>query len=886
MAKIHVDGQAFEVDGSQNLLHTCLSLGFDLEYFCWHPALGSVGACRQCAVKQFKDETDERAGKGKIVMACMTPAADGTRISIRDPEAVAFRAGIIEGLMLNHPHDCPVCDEGGECHLQDMTVMTGHSYRRNRFAKRTFRNQQLGPCLNHEMNRCIQCYRCVRFYREYAGGRDLDVFGLRNLTYFGRAEDGTLESEWSGNLAEVCPTGVFTDATLGRHYVRKWDQQMSPSVCGHCGLGCNITHAQRAGQLRRTVNRYNGQVNGYFICDRGRYAYEFAQSDARLRSASVSDDEIIARLARVADERTIGIGSPRASLEANFALRALVGRDHFFMGMADSEATLMALALDLARRSSARVPTIAEASQSDAVLILGEDLPNVAPRLALAVRQAVRQRSFEHARRHHIPVWLDQAVRTLARDELSPLYVFTPFATRLDDVATIAGRVAPDDVACLGFAVAHVIDASLPAVSDLNPAQRCQAEDIARSLLAAQRPLVISGPSLGCDAVMRAAAAVAQALCNQGRAAALAFTAPECNSVGAALFGAGRLVAAFERVAIGATRVVILENDLYRRAPASEVDKLFERAGEVIVLDCIRSRTSERATIAVPSATRAESDGTLVSSETRAQRFFQVMPPAAPLRASWRWLAQALAKAGRADWQTLDQIIAALAADIPALAPIVHAAPSAEFRLDGAKIPRAPHRESGRTAESANIQVQDRPPPSDPDSALAFSMEGTTRQPPASLVPFFWSPAWNSVQAVNKFQEEIAGPLRGGDAGVRLIDGMKDGGFDPGGPPPPFSLRPGQLWAMPHFQIFGSDELARHAPAVAARTPPAALTVHPEDGVALRVLAGDVVDVRSETETARLTVVFSESVARGTAAMSAGHPETLRLPTWIRILRP
>ncbi|MEP7152103.1 MAG: 2Fe-2S iron-sulfur cluster-binding protein, partial [Nitrospira sp.] len=136
MATVHVDGTAYQMNAEENLLHGCLSSGLNLPYFCWHPALGSVGACRQCAVKQFKDEQDQ---EGKIVMACMTPAADGTRIAIQNPEAVAFRAAIIEGLMINHPHDCPVCDEGGECHLQDMTVMTGHNYRRYEFDKRTFR---------------------------------------------------------------------------------------------------------------------------------------------------------------------------------------------------------------------------------------------------------------------------------------------------------------------------------------------------------------------------------------------------------------------------------------------------------------------------------------------------------------------------------------------------------------------------------------------------------------------------------------------------------------------------------------------------------------------------------------------------------------------------
>ena len=202
MATVYIDNKPYQMNPDQNLLHGCLSLGLKLPYFCWHPALGSVGACRQCAVKQFKDEHDEH---GKIVMSCMTPAAEGTRISIDDAEAAAFRAGIIEGLMLNHPHDCPVCDEGGECHLQDMTVMTGHDYRRYEFDKRTFRNQNLGPLVNHEMNRCIQCYRCVRYYRDYAGGDDLNAFASRNTVFFGRHEDGVLENEFSGNLVEICP---------------------------------------------------------------------------------------------------------------------------------------------------------------------------------------------------------------------------------------------------------------------------------------------------------------------------------------------------------------------------------------------------------------------------------------------------------------------------------------------------------------------------------------------------------------------------------------------------------------------------------------------------------------------------------------------------------
>ena len=129
MATIHVDGKEYEVDGADNLLQACLSLGLDIPYFCWHPALGSVGACRQCAVKQYQNAEDTR---GRLVMSCMTPASDGTFISIDDGEAKQFRESVVEWLMTNHPHDCPVCEEGGNCHLQDMTVMTGHSFRRYR----------------------------------------------------------------------------------------------------------------------------------------------------------------------------------------------------------------------------------------------------------------------------------------------------------------------------------------------------------------------------------------------------------------------------------------------------------------------------------------------------------------------------------------------------------------------------------------------------------------------------------------------------------------------------------------------------------------------------------------------------------------------------------
>jgi NADH-quinone oxidoreductase subunit G len=145
MAKLNIDNKIYEVTEGKNLLETCLSLKLDLPYFCWHPAMGSVGACRQCAVKIFKDEKDP---VGKLMMSCMETVKDGLRISIGDNGAKSFREQVIEWLMTNHPHDCAVCDEGGSCHLQDMTVMTGHHNRSYHYTKRTHQNQELGPFLH------------------------------------------------------------------------------------------------------------------------------------------------------------------------------------------------------------------------------------------------------------------------------------------------------------------------------------------------------------------------------------------------------------------------------------------------------------------------------------------------------------------------------------------------------------------------------------------------------------------------------------------------------------------------------------------------------------------------------------------------------------------
>lgn len=866
MVTLHIDNAPYQVEDGQCLLSACLALGLNLTYFCWHPALGSVGACRQCAVIQYKDERDDQ---GRLVMACMTPVKDGLRVSLNAAPARDFRAGNIELLMTNHPHDCPVCEEGGECHLQDMTLMSGHTVRRYRGLKRTYRNQDMGPFINHEMNRCIACYRCVRFYDDYAGGKDLQALGIHNTVYFGRFEDGALDNEFSGNLVEVCPTGVFTDKTFSAHYVRKWDLQTAPSVCGHCSLGCNTSPGERYGELRRIVNRYNHDVNGYFLCDRGRFGYGFVNSSARLKysGGDAPPEQALEQLrAAVADGRTVlGIGSPRASVEANFMLRTLVGADNFHAGLGAGEQDLLAMIYSIMRQGGIGIPSLKDAEAADAVLILGSDITQTGPRLALALRQAARSAVLRAAEKLKIPAWLDAPVRELAKDYKTPFVIASPRATQLDDCATDCFRAGPEAIARLGFAVAHALDAGAPVPNDTDPALAAKARTIADCLREARRPLIVTGVECASLDVIQAAYNIAKALPADRRS--LAFALPEANSLGLTMLGGRPLAQARERVRRERAVVIILENDLYRRAAPAVIDGLLTDAERVVVIDGIATATSGRADMILPAATYAESDGTLVNNEGRAQRYFSVFPPAPTVRPSWQWLAALIPDR---DFSHFDAVTRACAEAVPALAGIVRAAPERGFRVYDMKIPRQAERASGRTALHADVDVSESQQPPDPETPFAYSMEGALDDVPPALKPMFWSPGWNSNQAVNKFQDDIGGHLRGGESGIRLIesvDGMA--WFQP--PAAAAGTTPADLRRvvfLPH--IFGSEELSALSPPIAERSPAPFVALNPADAGEME--PSELVRLYDENGRllATLPLKLDASLARGLVGLPLG----------------
>lgn len=976
MAVIHIDGTTVEVDSSDNLLQACLSLGIDVPYFCYHPALGSAGACRQCAVKQYQNKEDMEAGRGRLVMSCMVAPSDDMYISVTDDEAKAFRKSMVELLMVNHPHDCPTCEEGGHCHLQDMTYMSGHSRRRYRFTKRTHHNQELGPFIAHEMNRCIACYRCVRFYKDYAGGEDLGVYGSNERVYFGRDKDGQFESEFSGNLTEVCPTGVFTDKTHSERYNRKWDMQYAPSICHGCSAGCNISAGERYGELRRIENRYNGEVNRYFLCDRGRFGYGYVnradrptQALERINDKHVKiniDYALDETIKRIKDKKVIGIGSPRASLETNFALKNMVGFDSFSTGLNHQQQALVNKCIEVLSTEGIYNPGMADIESHDAVLVLGEDITQTSSRVALSIRQAAKNEAIKMAAAAKTQSWLAEPVKRIGQGVQSPVYIIDVIQTKLEDISKVSVVATPEDITKLGFKVADAIANLADDLAQIADAQRAQqdadeasdpmqalAQQIAYDLIQADKPLVVSGTSLSSIALIEAAAQITQAL-TQKRAAikateqqqveahnakveaaeAQAATAqqsedkdlsakpnkpetgvdteaqddverepatklelkevnknyhaqagiylavPDANSIGVCMLG-GQSVE--ELLATDFDVVIVAENQLTDAIDAHKLTQLLADK-TVIALDHQLLDWHKDVDIVLPAASFAEADGTLISAEGRAQRFFQVYDneyyhPMSSIKEGWRWLhAVHSSLEGRdVDWTLLDDVINALIATHPKLAGIRDAAPDADYRMTGLKIARQPRRYSGRTSMRAPVSVHEPMQPKDLDTGLTFSMEGYSgKQTPSSMIPFASAAGWNSPQAWNKYQDKVGGSLRNGDPGVRLFDRLERLATRQYVAPEATSatttdMQQGQAKLVPVYNLYASSMMASRSTVVAEQLPLATWRVGIDDAKAWGLAAGDYLAIEIDKQQITLPVELVDYLAEGCIGYPVGQ---------------
>jgi NADH-quinone oxidoreductase subunit G len=612
MGTMRIDGHDIPFQENDNILKAALAANIEIPYFCYHAALGSLGACRLCAVEVASVDPTQSP---RVVMSCLEFARDGLNVSVSAAAARQVRQRVIEFLMINHPHDCPVCDEGGECHLQEMTVACGPPYRRYRGRKRTFTNQYLGPLVHHEMNRCITCYRCTRFYQDYALGDDLGSMRLRNEVYFGRFQDGPLTSPFAGNLVEICPTGVFTDAVFRQHFARVWDLETAPSICPHCSVGCNTLPGARDGTLRRMRNRFHPELNRWFICDRGRYGHQYSEHidrplTPRVRDEKVSYREALAAAAeqiKAARDKTGGLGSTREDLESNAMLQTLLNKlSGRFATFSDPQLETATVAAVAALQSSGGAPSLAEIEQADAALVVG-DLTAHAPMMDLALRQAYRA-GAKLAILHSGPSLL---ARFAATTLTVPPHEISAHLLRLHEQAT-AAPTAP----------------TAPAPSNEHEKELA---DIAVYLTAAQRPVLIGVSETMAVPEIAAMVQLATAL---GSRAKLAYALPGANTYGTILLTpTTSTTAMLEAIESGQIQtLIVIGNDPLGDARLGTRWRAARRhLSTLIVLDCVATATAEAADILLPVAAWAERGGTFVNYEGRAQGFAPVFQRTEPL---------------------------------------------------------------------------------------------------------------------------------------------------------------------------------------------------------------------------------------------------------------
>jgi NADH-quinone oxidoreductase subunit G len=701
MPKLIIDDLEIEVPEKTKVIEAAERLGIMIPRFCYHPGLGSVGACRVCAVKFLQGPF-----RG-VQMSCMVEARDGMVVSTTDPEAVAFRKHVIEWLMLNHPHDCPVCDEGGHCLLQEETVAGGHGIRRYRGEKRTYRDQFLGVFVQHEMNRCIHCYRCRRFYQEYAGYRDLGAMQIANHVYFGRFTDGPLESPFAGNLIDICPTGVYTDKPA-RYKGRRWDFERSPSVCIHCSLGCHTVASARYREMVRQEARFSAEINGYFICDRGRFGFYYTNHAERQRCARIGSgqpgwDEAVRstaeQLTRISrdhgPEAIASLGSTRCSLETLGLLRHLSKRCGWRQPNTFMEPGLQRNVQRAVARLDERIAVSLRAVEgADFILAVGVDPVNEAPMLALAMRQA-----FRHGATLAVidprPVCLPLEFHHLAvaPADLDPCFSLLIKASAPSPSATDAGPGA------------SFLGDPLPGSFAPDPVLQDRISALSARLRESQRPVIVCGTDIVPESTLDLAADNALLLRATKPRSGLFYLLPGANAFGAALLSAGEssFMDTIEAIETGAVKALVaVESDPFWSFPDQQrLQQALDQLDLLLVLDYLPSRLAQRAQVFLPTATLFEAEACFVNQEGRAQlteaifrggmplvqvsggnhppRVYGHPPPGGGPKPAWQVLTDLMsAMSSQEKTMTREGVWAFLAQENPIFAKLAHSAPGSE----------------------------------------------------------------------------------------------------------------------------------------------------------------------------------------------------------------
>lgn len=389
MAKVTVDGIEVEVPNGVSVLQACEAAGKEIPRFCYHERLSVAGNCRMCLVEVEKAP--------KPIASCAYPVADGMKVFTDSEMVRRARRGVMEFLLINHPLDCPICDQGGECDLQDQAMAYGLDRSRYLEEKRAVKDKYMGPLVKTIMTRCIQCTRCVRFATEVAGVPELGATNRGENMEIGTYVEKALTTELSGNLIDICPVGALTSRPYA-FVSRPWELRKTDSIDVLDATGTNIRIDTRAGEVLRILPRTNDDVNEEWMADRGRFSFDglkrrrldrpWIKVDGRLRPASWSEalGAVAARLKGLPGERIGAVVGGLADAEAIVALKDLMGA----LGSRNLECRVDGAAVDASRRDFYTFNTgIAGIEEADALLIIGANPRLEAPVLNARIRKRV-----------------------------------------------------------------------------------------------------------------------------------------------------------------------------------------------------------------------------------------------------------------------------------------------------------------------------------------------------------------------------------------------------------------------------------------------------------------------------------------------------------------
>ncbi|OOG23327.1 NADH-quinone oxidoreductase subunit G [Thioalkalivibrio denitrificans] len=635
LVNIEVNGMPLQARKGAMLIEVTDGAGIRVPRFCYHKKLSVAANCRMCLVEVEKAP--------KPMPACATPVMEGMKVYTRSPKALAAQKATMEFLLINHPLDCPICDQGGECELQDVAMGYGESVSRYTEAKRVVKDKDIGPLISTEMTRCIHCTRCVRFGEEIAGIRELGATGRGEFMQIGTFIERSVDSEMSGNVIDLCPVGALT-AKPSRYTLRPWELIQHPAVAPHDSIGSNLFLHTREGRVMRVVPRDNEVVNETWISDRDRYSYTGIHAPDRLTTPMVKDNgkwtstdwetaltRVVEGLRGTAPAEIGALLSPHATLEELYLAQKLL------RGMGVTHIDHRLRQNDFSRTDADPLfpylgLAVADLEKVDAALLVGSNVRKDQPIAHHRLRKAALA-----------------GARMMAVNTRDYGFVFPMAEQVIADPQALLRHLAGIAGAALESAGAKVPASLKSIVAD---AETGEAEkDMARLLREADSAVVL----MGNEAMAHPQAGLVRALCGviaEHTGATPGYLPEAANSAGAWLAGAvphrGPAGAPLEPAGLDAGAMIAqprrgyfllgVEPDLdCADGPAARA--ALESADCVVALSAFASSALKDLTdVLLPIATFAETSGTFVSAEGRWQSFRGVGSPPGEARPGWKVL--------------------------------------------------------------------------------------------------------------------------------------------------------------------------------------------------------------------------------------------------------